>query len=153
MSCLLAEKLTRFARRAHALGVTDIVHLGIYNYRCIGGGSPDGHACKVSQHAYGRAIDLASFKTATGTFVVKSDWTKRPPPTCAATGGSAKDQFLRALVCDGGKAAGFNIMLTPNYNAAHHDHFHADGTPGANFTRGGEPNASGIDPTTPDLGD
>ena len=131
MSCLFAEKVAKFAQAAAAMGVSEVQHLGIYNYRCIGGGTPDGRACKVSQHAYGRAIDLASFKTSKGSFVIKSDWTKRPPPTCKSTGGSEKDQFLRNLACEAGKIAGFNILLTPNYNAAHRDHFHADGTPNA----------------------
>lgn len=153
LSCLFAEQVARFARAIASVGVTDVYHLGIYNYRCIGGGSPDGRACKVSQHAYGRAIDLHSFKTAGGTFVVKDDWTKRPPPTCSATGGTAKDRFLRDLACKASRAAGFNVLLTPNYNAAHRDHFHADATPGGNFVRGGRTNPPETDPADPDLGD
>jgi hypothetical protein len=153
MSCLFAEKVAKFAQAAAKAGVKEVNHLGIYNYRCIGGGSPDSRACKVSQHAYGRAIDFASFKTDKETFVIKNDWSKRPPPTCKATGGSSKAKFLRDLACEAGKLAGFNILLTPNYNAAHHDHSHADGTPNASFVRGGELAATGTDPAEADLGD
>jgi hypothetical protein len=156
MSCLFAEKVANFSKAAAVLGVTEVNHLGIYNYRCIGGGSPDGRACRVSQHAYGRAIDFASFKAGNDTFIVEKDWTKRtaPPKTCETKGGPSKDQFLRKLACEAGKTAGFNILLTPNYNAAHRNHFHADATPGANTVRGvRDILASGTDPSDPDLDD
>ena len=150
MSCLFAQQLGRFAKEVAALGVTDVQSLGIYNYRCIGGGSPDNRACKVSQHAFGRAIDFESFKTRTGTLLVKADWTKRPPPTCAAQGGSEKDKLLRDIACKAAKQAGFSIFLTPNYNAAHRDHFHADATPGSSFVRGTtRPTRQAPTPTTP----
>jgi hypothetical protein len=157
MSCLFAEKLARFAREAARLGVTEIKHKGIYNYRCIGNGSPDIRACKVSQHAYGRAIDFDSFTVGKDTYVVRSDWNKRPPPTCDAKGGSAKDQFLRQIACKTSQAAGFSVLLTPNYNAAHRDHFHADATPSNHVfvrgARGGERNGPETDPADAALGD
>jgi hypothetical protein len=154
MSCLLAEKLAAFTKAVAILGVTDIHHLGIYNYRCIGGGSPDGHSCKVSEHAFARAIDFASFTTKDkGTVVVEKDWTKRSQSTCKVTGGSEKDQFLRDVACNPGKAT-FNILLTPNYNAAHRNHFHADATPTKNHSvRGGDVTAEGTDPDDANLGD
>ena len=31
----------------------------------------------------------------------------------------------------------WNIVLTPNYNADHRNHFHVDLTPGADLIRGG----------------
>jgi hypothetical protein len=156
MSCLFAQQVARFAKEAVTLGVSEVRHMGIYNYRCIGGGTPDDRACKVSQHAFGRAIDLESFKTNSGLMVVKSDWTKRPQPTCGAQGGTDKDKFLRDIACTAAKKAGFSIFLTPNYNAAHRDHFHADATPGIGDThiRGvGSTSPAGTDPQDPALGD
>jgi hypothetical protein len=46
----------------------------------------------------------------------------------------------------------FNIILTPNYNAAHRDHFHVDLTPNAHFLgKPGRPSAPG-EPTLADCG-
>jgi len=43
----------------------------------------------------------------------------------------------------------FNIILTPEYNAAHRNHYHVDLTPGADFIGSG---VAGVDPLVPGLG-
>ena len=35
-------------------------------------------------------------------------------------------RLLRDVACQGHRERLFNMMLTPNYNADHHDHFHLD---------------------------
>lgn len=68
-----------------------------------------------SQHASANALDLAGFRLADGTRItVARDW----------NGDGDKARFLRAVkaaACDA-----FRITLSPEYNAAHHDHFHVD---------------------------
>jgi hypothetical protein len=39
----------------------------------------------------------------------------------------------------------WNIALTPNYNAAHRDHFHVDLTAGSDFIRRMQPTDHGPD--------
>lgn len=68
-----------------------------------------------SQHASANALDLAGFHLQDGTRItVARDW----------AGDDDKARFLREV-----KAAAcnvFRVTLSPEYNAAHHDHFHVD---------------------------
>jgi len=43
------------------------------------------------------------------------------------------DAFLHELICTLKDAGVWNIVLTPNYNADHRDHFHVDRTQGSDF--------------------
>ncbi|MDQ5874977.1 MAG: extensin family protein [Actinomycetota bacterium] len=66
--------------------------------------------------------------------MIKEDWTPSlSADTCTQTTTSAEHLFLRDLVCSWHQEALFNLILTPNYNADHHDHIHADLTPDADF--------------------
>jgi hypothetical protein len=42
-------------------------------------------------------------------------------------------QWLKDLTDQRHEQGIFNIILTPEYNAAHDDHFHVDLTPGSDF--------------------
>ena len=68
-----------------------------------------------SQHATANAIDISSFKLSNGTTVsVNRHW----------RGSQDKSQFLRAIhqrAC-----SYFRVALSPDFNRAHHDHFHFD---------------------------
>jgi len=68
-----------------------------------------------SEHATANALDVAGFTLADGRSIsVLRDW----------TGDGEDAQFLRAVrdgACDL-----FSTVLSPDYNAAHRDHFHFD---------------------------
>lgn len=92
--------------------VVQIQHLGTANCRRIGGGDTG----QWSEHSTGNAIDIAGFVFADGRRVrVLSDWQ-----------GQDKDaaSFLRAA--RDGACLAFSTVLSPEYNAAHADHFHLD---------------------------
>ncbi len=117
MSCGLASRLDDFEREvvqplaAAELGrrVVRINHLGSFSCRAINGGS------HLSQHAFGRAIDVAGFRLSDGTTVsVEHDWSESGP----------KRQFLRHLARRA--CSYFSVVLTPDSNAEHHDHIHLD---------------------------
>ena len=135
--CTIIKSLARAAPMLRAKQIVEVTDLGVYNYRCIGNtGTPPNCPNGISQHAYGNAIDLASFKDMAGmTYVVTTDFVIDPAPekTCTAATISGKDQFLHELICGLKAAKLFNIVLTPNYNADHRDHFHVDMTPGSDF--------------------
>ena len=100
------------ARRFLGSGVSSIGHFGSYSCRRLYGASEG----QWSEHATGNAIDIASFTLEDGkTVSVLADWNK----------GSADEQaFLRAVrdgACDL-----FATVLSPDYNAAHANHFHLD---------------------------
>jgi hypothetical protein len=138
MDCTLALALDRVTVDLATRGIESIQHFGIYNYRCIGPGVPDEQGqCPtgVSQHAYATAIDFASFTGSGTTYNVLDDWVidADVEATCSAPTENAKDAFLHELACYWDAENIFNIILTPNYNAAHDNHFHADLTPGQDF--------------------
>ena len=128
--CSLALALHAMAETLRARAITAVVHLGVYEYRCIGGTDP----CELSEHAHATAIDLHEFRAADGqAYNVETDWTINPDPgsTCSVPVLGAKDALLHQLVCAWSATGLFNIILTPNYNAEHRNHFHLDLTPGA----------------------
>jgi len=97
------------ARQHFGSEVTRIDHFGSYSCRNIRG------SWRQSQHATANAFDLAGFQLANGRGIsLKNDW---------PAGGPAA-YFLR----DVREAAcqWFNIVLSPDYNADHADHFHFD---------------------------
>ena len=118
MSCFLAEKLDAFERGAlQKLAIQDlghnvvrVDHLGAYSCRAI-----TGRHDKLSEHAYGLAIDISGFRLSDGTSVnVERDWA-RPGP---------KSAFLHHAAR---AACGyFSVVLTPDSNADHFNHFHLD---------------------------
>ncbi len=87
---------------------------------------------KHSQHAYGLAIDLMGLTFRDGTTLrVGPDWhggIGRPVcgPDAAPVEATPGAIRLRNIVCDVARAGIFQHMLTPNFNKAHHGHFHFD---------------------------
>jgi hypothetical protein len=138
MDCSLARSLVEAAPFWRSRGVVEVADLGVYNYRCIGTGTPPDCPNGMSQHAYAKAIDLAAFKLADGTkYTVATDWVIDPAAerTCVAGTASDKDAWLHALICALKGDEVWNIVLTPNYNADHRDHFHVDLTDDSDFIR------------------
>ena len=119
-SCALAASLGKMARMLAARAVGDVAYLGVYGCRLVAGTST------LSEHGQGRAFDLASLRTADGrVHTVVTDWEKDQPSPVTASG-----RFLRDTVESLYQARIFNIILTPDYNDAHYNHFHLDLTPG-----------------------
>ena len=89
--------------------VSTIRHLGTYNCRQIAGSN------RWSEHATGNAIDIAAFTLESGQIVsLRRDWVGTDPEA----------EFLRAI--RDGSCDLFATVLSPDYNAAHADHFHLD---------------------------
>jgi hypothetical protein len=62
------------------------------------------------------------------TYSVIDDYEVGEPDPFTA-GGILLREIVETLFAEGV----FNIILTPDYNEAHHDHFHCDLTPGSHF--------------------
>ncbi len=99
------------ARELLGSPVKRIRHFGSYSCRRTYGRSEG----RWSEHATGNAIDIAAFELEDGRVIaVQRDW----------NGTEMEAKFLRN-VRDG--ACGlFTTVLSPDYNAAHADHFHLD---------------------------
>jgi hypothetical protein len=133
--CQLMKSLAQAAPIVRSHEIQEIIDIGIYNYRCIDQSltPPD---CTMSQHAYAKAIDLAEFVTSDGThYSVLKDWVIDSTATCAAETSNDKDAFLHQLICELKAAKTWNIVLTPNYNADHRNHFHVDLTKDSDFIK------------------
>ena len=138
MDCGLARSLVQAAPFFRSRGVVEVADIGVYNYRCIGTGTPPNCPNGMSQHAYARAIDLGAFVLADGTtYTLETDWVIDPTTekTCEAATANEADAWLHDLICDIKGDDVWNIALTPNYNADHRNHFHVDLTAGSDFIR------------------
>jgi hypothetical protein len=118
-SCPLAVAFALFERHslqpaAQAVfgqAVTRVDHLGSFACRNIYNRA-DG---RLSQHASANALDIAGFRLADGrTISVLKDW----------PGDGESARFLRQV--RDGACKDFNVVLSPDYNAAHRNHFHLD---------------------------
>lgn len=104
-------------------GVSQVRHMGTYNCRVISGTST------LSQHSFGNAIDIWGVDFPDGTtYSLVDDW-EHDTTSPQSPGGA----FLYEAAYRWFDAGYWNIILTPNYNSAHDDHFHVDLTPGGDF--------------------
>ena len=104
----------RAARQMLGSPLARIDTFGSYNCRNIAG------TAHRSGHATANAVDIAGFVLADGhRITVKTKWSEGTP---------AERNFLRVIRTSACRR--FTEVLTPEYNAAHQDHFHLEvGTP------------------------
>lgn len=134
--CALMKSLAQAAPIVRAHDVKEIVDIGIYNYRCIDQTKTPPN-CSMSQHSYAKAIDLAELVTSDDThYSVLEDFViDATGATCEVPTDSEKDSFLHTVICELKAADVWNIVLTPNYNSDHRNHFHVDLTDGSDFIK------------------
>jgi hypothetical protein len=105
------DSLDPAATELFGSGIARVEHLGAYSCRRLYGRGSGAW----SEHATGNAIDISAFVLEDGTRIsVLRDWDD----------GSIEQDFLRRVrdgACDS-----FSTVLSPDYNAAHADHFHLD---------------------------
>lgn len=124
-ACEMAISLVDTIDDVKAEGAVAVRHIGTYNCRKIAGSS------NLSRHAYADAIDLYGFEMDDGElYTLIDDWEydTQAPSTVAGS-------FLYSAAHRWYDAGFWEIILTPNYNSAHANHFHVDLTPGGDFIR------------------
>jgi hypothetical protein len=105
------DTLAPAAQAIFGQGIARVEHLGAYSCRRLYGRGEG----PWSEHATGNAIDIAGFVLEDGTRIsVLGDW----------VGNGDEARFLRAA--RDGACRAFSTVLSPDYNAAHRDHFHLD---------------------------
>jgi len=91
--------------------VVEIRQISAYSCRGMNG-NPN---ARISEHAFGNALDIASFTLADGrTIAVKSGWRGAP----------AEQGFLRDV--QGSACDRFTTVLAPGSDVHHYDHIHVD---------------------------
>jgi hypothetical protein len=134
--CRLVLALDDWARVLARYDVVEVVHYSVYRpppaKQVLNGAG--------RRHSGALAIDAAIFKTRDGqTISVEKDFHGRigskPCGTNAAStlGLPASAVTLRKIVCEAADAQMFNVMLTPDYNWPHRNHFHLEVTAGARW--------------------
>ena len=107
----LADAVQPAARRWFGVPVIEIRQISAYSCRGMNG-QP---GARISEHAFGNALDIASFILADGRKItVKDGWR-----------GSPEEQgFLRDV--QGAACEQFTTVLAPGSNRFHYDHIHVD---------------------------
>ncbi|MCX5743345.1 MAG: hypothetical protein NT062_12705 [Proteobacteria bacterium] len=122
---------------ASILATHDVVEVHHYSmYRAPGKRAGDRQG---SQHNGALALDAAKFITAAGT-VLDVDKTfngainaKTCGPGAGPRPATADALALRAILCETVAQHLFNVVLTPNFNRPHHNHFHLEVTAGVTW--------------------
>jgi hypothetical protein len=123
VGCPLALALHRMGAVLREEGVEAVIHLGTTHCRTLR------TAPRLSQHAFGMAVDVAGFVSGSmGEVSVARHW-ERGEPSPRSRRGALLWRIARRLH----EEQVFQIVLTPEYNEAHHDHLHLDLTPGRHF--------------------
>ncbi len=145
VSCQLAIAIHKMSQLLAELRVRSVMHMGTYNCRTIR--NPDINEATISQHGLGTAIDIGALTQENGVEYnvlrdwehgVVTNWQIDESDRFTTQKGRFLYEFARALVMR--RIA--NLVLTPEFNELHHNHFHIDLTPGgygiAGFS-GGDP--------------
>ncbi len=119
MQCPLAIGTYIWMREVDALadkylgaGLKKIHHAGTYSCRRQNGNDSG----QWSEHAFANAWDITGFELSDGRVIsVQKDWKSKD---------KARRKFLHAARDKACKI--FRVTLSPDFNAAHHDHFHVD---------------------------
>jgi hypothetical protein len=124
MDCRFALTMYRVARVALASGVNELLYSSFYSYRRVA------RSRWLSRHAFGLAVDVFQVKGPGGLHAdVKKDWVKAAgqPGDCVGPLADPRSRALRLLACNLEKSGLVHLVLTPDSDYAHRDHFHISG--------------------------
>lgn len=136
VDCRLVLALDDFAKILAKHDVVEVVHYSFYR-------PPPKKAVLTGpgrRHPGGLAIDAAKFVTRSGkTIDVERDFRGRIGAKTCGTGAASPASLpenaatLRRIVCEAADAQLFHVLLTPDYNWAHRNHFHLEVTANARW--------------------
>jgi len=126
IDCSLAVSLDEAGRNLRAVGVTRAVWSSAYSRRTVRGtGRP-------SKHSYGLAIDVPKlFIPDTGELTIALDYEQGLGDNVDCLGQPATQggALLKLTQCQLARSGLFHLVLSPDYDDAHHDHFHLEALP------------------------
>jgi hypothetical protein len=108
------QSLEPAAREILGSDVVQIDHMGAYACRNVNNGVGSN---RISAHSQAAALDFAGVRLRDGRRIsVTADW----------SGDAPEARFLRRIRDDACRV--FGTVLSPDYNAVHHDHLHLEAT-------------------------
>lgn len=118
-SYIWLRDVDKAAQKHLGSGLESVHHAGTYSCRRQRGNGSGAW----SEHAFANAWDITGFELEDGRVIsVLKDWDNQNTQK-----GKARAKFLR--VARGSACRLFRVVLSPDYNAAHKDHFHLDQGP------------------------
>jgi len=151
MDCRLVLGLLSLAKYARTLGVEQVLYYTAYRpikklpKKCLAGKqSPRCQRLRKARakarkspswHLKALAIDIRWFVLKNGDWLdVLEHYDRRDGVSpCSYTATTEQGRLLQDLACTLHRNRVFNVMLTPNVNPDHHNHFHFDITPKAKW--------------------
>jgi hypothetical protein len=126
IDCSLAVSLDEAGRYLRALGVDRTSYASAYSRRNVRGTN------RPSKHSYGLAIDVSGFSGPDlGSMTVSRDYEQGlgDAVDCVGTPMTQAGAVLKILQCQLVRSGLFHLVLSPDYDDAHHDHFHLEVKP------------------------
>jgi hypothetical protein len=126
IDCSLAVSLDEAGRYLRALGITNATFSSAYSRRNVRGTN------HPSKHSYGLAIDVHTFTgDDLGTLRVDRDYEQGlgDEMDCVGEPLTQGGAVLKILQCQLVRSGLFHLVLSPDYDDAHHDHFHLEAVP------------------------
>lgn len=134
--CRLVLALDDFAALIASRGVVEMIHMSAYRPQSENGCTP---RYIGKQHCAALAVDVGYFKRRDGVVLnVEKDFHGRiGQETCGGAAApnppSSAANELWSFLCEATRRTLFTVILTPNYNAEHKNHFHLEITPDAEW--------------------
>ncbi len=128
IDCSLAVSLDEAGRYLVALGVGRVTFSSAYSRRNVRGTN------RPSKHSYGLAIDVHTFSGPDlGSLRIDRDYEQGLGDTvdCVGLPLTQGGAVLKVLQCQLVRSGLFHLVLSPDYDDAHHDHFHLEVKPWA----------------------
>lgn len=128
IDCSLAVSLASAGPYLTALGIDHAGFSSAYSKRNVRGTN------RPSKHSYGLAIDVHSFAgPAVGTLRVDRDFEQGlgDDVDCIGAPLTEAGAVLEIAKCQLVNSGLFHLVLTPDYDDAHHNHYHLEATPWA----------------------
>lgn len=128
IDCSLAVSLAEAGRYFAALGIEKATFSSAYSRRNVRGTD------RPSKHSFGLAIDVHTFIGENlGTLRIDRDYEQGLGDTVDCVGAPLTQggAVLKVLQCQLVRSGLFHLVLSPDYDDAHHDHFHLEVKPWA----------------------
>lgn len=126
IDCSLAVSLDEAGRYLRAFGIGEAMYSSALSRRNVRGTN------RPSKHSFGLAIDVAGFSGSDlGTMHIKRDYEQGlgDAVDCVGVPMTQAGAVLKVLQCQLVRSGLFHLVLSPDYDDAHHDHFHLEVKP------------------------